>query len=93
MSQTLTAIYTNGILRPLVSLDLPENSEVELDLKVIEKSKNKIGELFVNKGLSVKNSKTKNLKNLSAKERKRLAKVFSNTQSLGEIISDEREEK
>lgn len=34
--QTVTAIYQNGVLRPLVSLDLPENSEVELQVKVIK---------------------------------------------------------
>ena len=92
MSQTLTAIYTNGVLRPLISLDLPENSEVELDLKVIEKPKNKIKELLITKGLSVQNTISKPVKKLAPKERERLAKVFSAPQPLGEIISEDREE-
>ena len=36
MNQTLTAIYSNGVLRPMIALDLPENSVIELDLKIIE---------------------------------------------------------
>ncbi len=32
MDQTTTAIYENGVLRPAVSLDLPENSEVEITI-------------------------------------------------------------
>jgi predicted DNA-binding antitoxin AbrB/MazE fold protein len=93
MSQTVTAIYSNGVLRPLVSLDLPENSEVELDLKVIEKPKNKIKELLVNKGLNVENTRTKVSNKLSAEERQRLAKLFSAPQELGELINEDREER
>ncbi len=96
MSQTLTAIYSNGVLRPLVSLDLPENSEVELDLKVIEKpqpSREMIGELLVQKGLSLRKKANKSKQNLSAEERERLAKLFSAPQPLGELISEDREER
>ena len=45
MSQSIQAIYQNGLLRPLAPLDLPEDSTVEIDVReVIEngakKSKN-----------------------------------------------------
>ena len=96
MNQTLTAIYSNGVLRPLISLDLPENSEVELDLKVIEKpqpSREMIGELLVQKGLSLRKKANKSKQNLSAEERERLAKLFSAPQPLGELISEDREER
>jgi predicted DNA-binding antitoxin AbrB/MazE fold protein len=33
MSQTIQAIFENGVLRPLAPLDLPENTIVEVDLK------------------------------------------------------------
>ncbi len=59
--QTVTAIYQNGVLRLLVSLDLPENSEVELNVKIIENkqdSREAIGELLVQKGLSLPKNKT-----------------------------------
>ena len=94
--QTVTAIYANGVLRPLDLLDLPENSEVELDIKIIENKKNsreQIGELLVRKGLSLQKKLSKPKRNLSAEERERLAKVFSAPQPLGELISEDREER
>jgi predicted DNA-binding antitoxin AbrB/MazE fold protein len=33
MSQSIQAIYENGILRPLQPLDLPENEIVEIDVR------------------------------------------------------------
>lgn len=33
MSQYIQAIYENGLLRPLVPLNLPENSVVEIDVR------------------------------------------------------------
>jgi len=93
---TVTAIYQNGVLRPLVSLDLPENSEVELNVKIIESkqdSRAAISELLVRKGLSLPKKKTEPKQNLSPKERERLAKIFSAPQPLGELISEDREER
>ena len=94
--QTVTAIYQNGVLRPLVSLDLPENSEVELDVKVIERkesSNQAIGELLVQKGLSLPKKTDDPMQNLSAEERNRLAEIFSAPRPLGELINEDREER
>ena len=94
--QTVTAIYQNGVLRPLVSLDLPENSEVELEVKVIERKENSsqaIGELLVKKGLSLPKKTIEPLQNLSPEERNRLAEIFSAPQPLGELISEDREKR
>lgn len=33
MSDSIQAIFENGLLRPLAPLDLPENSVVEIDVK------------------------------------------------------------
>jgi predicted DNA-binding antitoxin AbrB/MazE fold protein len=33
MGQTITAIYENGVLRPLTPLALPEHSQVELEVR------------------------------------------------------------
>ena len=38
MSQSIQAIYKNGILCPLQPLDFPENSIVEIDVRDISKS-------------------------------------------------------
>jgi len=35
MSQTITAIYENGALWPIAPLDLPEQSQVEIEVKQI----------------------------------------------------------
>ncbi len=94
--QNITAIYQNGVLRPLVSLDLPENSEVELDVKIIERKENSrqaIGEMLVRKGLSRRKEKVEPKQNLSSEERARLAEIFSAPQPLGEIISEDREDR
>lgn len=93
--QTVTAIYQNGVLRPLGSLDLPENSEVELNVKIIESkqdSRAAIGELLIQKGLSRRRKEVEPKQNLSAEERERLAKIFSAPQPLGDVIGEDREE-
>lgn len=93
--QTVNAIYQNGVLRPLGSLDLPENSEVELDIKIIDKkrdSRDAIGDLLVRKGLSLPKKTSETKQTLSDEERKRLADVFSAAQPLGELINEDREE-
>lgn len=94
--QTINAIYQNGVLHPRGSLDLPENTEVELDVKVIESKSNtpeQIGEMLVRKGLSLKKKITSSKQNLSNEERERLAELFSAPQTLGELISEDREER
>lgn len=35
MTQTITAVYENGILRPLTPLALPEHSQVEIEVRTI----------------------------------------------------------
>jgi predicted DNA-binding antitoxin AbrB/MazE fold protein len=96
MSQTLTAIYSNGVLRPLVSLDLAENSEVELSLTIIEKNgeqSENISNLLIEKGLSLPKKKPVGKQSLSSKERARLAKLFSTSQPISELINQDREER
>lgn len=41
MSEHIQAIYENGILRPLVPLDLPENSIVEIDVRGVVENEEK----------------------------------------------------
>ncbi len=70
--------------------------EVELDVKIIEKRQNsreEIGEMLVRKGLSLQKKSGKPKRKLSDKERERLSELFSAPQSLGELISEDREEK
>ncbi len=94
--QIVNAIYQNGVLRPLVSLDLPENAEVELNVKVIENkqdSRGQIEKLLIDKGLSLPRKKVESKRNISAQERERLSKIFSAPRTLGELINEDREER
>ena len=38
MSQSIQAIYENGVLRPLAPLDLEENSIVEIDVRDVSEN-------------------------------------------------------
>lgn len=38
MSESIIAIYENGVLRPLRPLDIPENSEVEIDVRDVSEN-------------------------------------------------------
>lgn len=90
MDQTTTAIYENGLLRPAVSLDLPEHSEVEITIHSNGESlSDKVGRALESAGLSIptKMRKTK----ISEKRRAELAEIFSSDRPLGDLISEDRE--
>ena len=38
MAETITAIYEQGVLRPLTPLDLPEHSQVEIEVRPITRA-------------------------------------------------------
>ncbi len=69
---------------------------LELNVKIVENNRNSqaaIAELLVQKGLSRRKKATEPKQNLTPEEREQLAKIFSAPQTLGEIISAEREER
>jgi predicted DNA-binding antitoxin AbrB/MazE fold protein len=39
MSKTIHAVYENGVFRPSEALDLPENSQVEFEFRIVTKNK------------------------------------------------------
>ena len=87
MNQTTTAIYENGLLRPLVSLDLPEHSEVKITIHIGDDSlRSKVREALK---LENQSSKTENI--ISNERRAELAEIFSAEKPLGEYISEDRE--
>ena len=82
--QTVNAIYQNGVLRPIGSLDLPENSEVELEVKIVETkpdSRQSINELLVRKGLSLQKKTGKPQQNLSKEEGERILEIFGGSKN------------
>ncbi|MBA3947008.1 MAG: antitoxin family protein [Herpetosiphonaceae bacterium] len=38
MTETVTAVYEHGVLRPLTPLHLPERSQVEIEVRTIHKT-------------------------------------------------------
>jgi predicted DNA-binding antitoxin AbrB/MazE fold protein len=91
MNQTTTAIYENGVLRPVVSLDLPEHSEVEI---TIHSSRSSFSNP-VDRALRAANLTTRGRglsgTAASAERRAELAELFSAETPLGDYIDEDRD--
>ncbi|CAN5623130.1 hypothetical protein BH24ACI2_BH24ACI2_15540 [soil metagenome] len=87
MNQTTTAIYENGLLRPVVPLDLPEHSEVEITIHITENSLDS----KVRKALKLENQSNKTEEVISNERRAELAEIFSAEKPLSEYINEDRE--
>jgi predicted DNA-binding antitoxin AbrB/MazE fold protein len=95
MSQSIQAIYQNGLLRPLVPLDLPENSVLEINVRdVMENGSGTIQEIaeqVFRESSLISSIKFPNAKKLSDEERERLGRIFSGEKPLGDYIDEDRE--
>ncbi|MCI0525326.1 MAG: antitoxin family protein [Acidobacteria bacterium] len=99
MSQTITAIYENGALWPIAPLDLPEQSQVEIEVKQITApeaeeldERSRIHQALVAAGLALEHPvNPQPASPLSAEERERIGRVFAVGKPLSEIIIEERE--
>ncbi len=87
MNQTTTAIYENGLLRPIVPLDLPEHSEVEITIRINDDSLDS----KVRKALKLNKQLNKTEDVISNERRAELAKIFSAEKPLSEYINEDRE--
>lgn len=87
MTQTTTAIYENGMLRPIVPLDLPEHAEVEITIEIGENSLHQ----KVRKALKLDELSDNSANVISNKRRAELAKIFSAEKPLGDYINEDRE--
>ena len=86
MIQTTTAIYENGLLRPIAPLDLPEHSEVEITVQINENSLHS----KVRKALKL-DELSNNSENIISNERRaELAKIFSAEKPLSKYIHEDR---
>lgn len=99
MSQTITAIYANGVLRLVAPLDLPEQTQVEIEVKQIAKPKaadaderSRVHQALVAAGLALEHPVNPTPASpISAEERERIGRVFAVGKPLSEIIIEERE--
>lgn len=90
MDQITTAIYENGVLRPAVSLDLPEHSEVEITIHSNGESfRDRVGRALESAGLST--PREIRTSPISAQRRAELAKIYSGGPPLGDYIREDRD--
>jgi predicted DNA-binding antitoxin AbrB/MazE fold protein len=91
---TITAIYENGVLRPVRPLPLREHQMVQLQLVVPENETEEALRLLIQAGIVTPPSLQSNNAAFSAEERRRLAEVMSKAsdRSLAELILEERSE-
>ncbi len=103
MNQIVTAVYANGVLRPLIPLELPEQTEVEIEIKPVAETngaaapldeRERIHQILVEAGLvRERQHPPPPPPPLSAEERERLGRLFAVGKPLSEIIIEEREER
>jgi predicted DNA-binding antitoxin AbrB/MazE fold protein len=87
MNYTTTAIFENGLLRPIIPLDLPEHSEVEITVQINDNSLHS----KVRKALKLQGQSKKIGDSISDKRRAQIAKIFSTEKPLSDYINEDRE--
>ena len=100
MGQTITAVYENGVLRPLKPLALPEHAQVELDIRPLiapadaAAQREQVRRALADAGLLASTTPVPEQKPpLSAQERSALAQALAEAgvSPLSTAILDERE--
>lgn len=97
MNENVRAIYENGVLRLIRPLNLPEHSEVEINVRDVgensaETHQDKVSKALRQSGLATR-IEFPNAKKISDEERQRIGKLFSGEKSLGDYIDEDREER
>jgi len=99
MTKRVTAVYEDGVLRPLSPLELPEHSRVEIDFRELPSEgsdsveRQRIRGVLVNAGLSLPLTQATDYvhRALSESRRHELAQLFSTSGPVSDLISEERE--
>jgi predicted DNA-binding antitoxin AbrB/MazE fold protein len=96
MNSTVTAIYENGILRPLTPLALPERARVQvqvwLESPEAMEHRRQVHQALVAVGLSLSDTDVPPVSTpISAQRREELARRFAVAGPLSELIVEERE--
>ena len=98
MAQRITAIYEDGVLRPLSPLELPEHSQVEIEIHQASPAidhpshRDQVNQALVKAGLSLSSIDTTAVATqLSPERREELAHLFSVGRPVSKSISEDRE--
>jgi predicted DNA-binding antitoxin AbrB/MazE fold protein len=101
MSQTITAVYADGVLRPVLPLELENYTQVELEVRPIKNTESanyeerkRIIEAMAKAGLLANTPAISfNVEEIiSEEEEEELAQIFAGEKPLSEIIIEERQE-
>lgn len=98
---TITAIYENGVLRPLTPLALREHTQVEIEIKPAPvppdplQERRRVHEVLVAAGLVLPRTEADLAmpEPLSSERREELAALFAAAGPLSTLIIEEREER
>ena len=95
---TITAVYENGLLRPLTPLTLPEHAQVRLqvlpnrDEESPAEHRRRVHEVLVSAGLSLPAAPVMpEARPLSAERREELARILAAGGPLSDVILTERD--
>ena len=98
MNQTITAIYENGVLRPLTPLALPDRTEVQIRVEVAlerpdaETHRRQVDAALIAAGLMLPSPSSDLIQRpLTAAERGALSRHIPAGRPLSEIILEERD--
>ena len=97
MESTITAVYENGVLRPLTPLELPEHARVRVRVEQVTPENGselhrQVREALVSAGLSSSpTTPPAMLSSISSDRREQLAHIFAVGRPLSEIIIEERQ--
>ena len=101
MNQTITAIYANGVLRPLTPLELEDQAQVELEVRSVKNpepmpavERQRIIDALAHAGLLANAPALYPIPEepISEEEEEELARIFAGHKPLSEIIIEERQE-
>ena len=94
--QNVTAIYENGMLRPLRQLNLREHETVQIQISAPADQtadvETKILQTLSASGLITMAKDSTSIAPVSDQRREQLAQIFSTSQSLAQLIREEREQ-
>lgn len=99
MSQIINAAYADGVLRPLAPLELPEQTEIEIEMRDVaqafaspEEERVRVLKALAVAGVIINKPYEPQPPNpISAEEQERLGRIFAVGKPLSEIIIEERE--
>src|SRR5215208_5283070 len=99
MAQRITTIYEDGVLRPLSPLELPEHSQVEINIHQVSSAtdrpphRDQVNQALVKAGLSPPSIDitARDATQISPERREELAQLFSVGGPISELISEDRE--